>query len=66
VCLGIFLLAGNSIVWVLTLWAIVNASAANVDVWITALVLRYPSSAYVIDEQDGMRILLPEGNTMAE
>jgi hypothetical protein len=27
-CLGIFLLASNSIVWVLALWAIVNASAA--------------------------------------
>jgi hypothetical protein len=66
VCLGIFFLAGNSIVWVLTLWAVVNAGAANVDVWITALVLRCPGSAYVVDERDGMRILLPEGNTLAE
>jgi hypothetical protein len=59
ICLGIFLLAGNSIVWVLALWAIVNASAANADVWITAIVLRYASSAYVVDERDGLRILLP-------
>jgi hypothetical protein len=66
ICLGIFLLARNSIVWVLALWAIVNASAANADVWITALVLRYPRSAYVVDERDGMRILLAEGDTMAE
>jgi hypothetical protein len=61
-CLGIFLLASNSIVWVLALWAIVNASAANADVWITALVLRYPRSAYIVDERDGMRILLAEGD----
>ncbi len=65
-CLGIFLLASNSIVWVLALWAIVNASAANADVWITALVLRYPRSAYVVDERDGMRILLAEGDAMVE
>jgi hypothetical protein len=65
-CIGIFLLASNSIVWVLALWAIVNASAANADVWITALVVRYPRSAYVVDELDGMRILLAEGDTMAE
>jgi hypothetical protein len=64
--LGILLLASTSLVWVLALWAIVNASAANVDIWITALVLRYPKSAYVVDEQDGMRILLPESNAMAE
>lgn len=58
-CMGIFLLAAKSVVWVLALWAIVNASAANADVWITSIVLRYPRSAYVVDEQDGMRILLP-------
>jgi hypothetical protein len=65
-CLGIVLLASNSIVWVLALWAIVNASAANADVWITALVLRYPRSAYVVDERDGMRILLAQDDAMAE
>jgi len=65
-CMGIFLLASNSIVWVLALWAIVNASAANADVWITALVVRYPRSAYVVDELDGIRILLAEDDTMAE
>jgi hypothetical protein len=65
-CLGIVLLASNSIVWVLALWAIVNASASNADVWITAVVFRYPRSAYVIDERDGMRILLAQDGTMAE
>jgi len=66
ICLGIFLLASNSIVWVLALWAIVNASAANADVWITALILRYTRSAYVIDERDGIRILLPQSDAKAE
>jgi hypothetical protein len=61
-CLGIVFLAGNSMVWVLALWAIVNASAANADVWITVIVFRYPGSAYVVDEQDGMRILLPQSD----
>jgi hypothetical protein len=64
--LGIFFLAGNLIVWVLALWAIVNASAANVDVWITTIVLRYPRSVYVVDERDGMRILLPQSEAKAE
>jgi len=64
--LGIFLLASRSIVWVLALLAIVYASAANADIWITALVVRYHSSAYVVDEQDGMRILLRGSNAMAE
>lgn len=63
---GIFLLASKSIVWVLALWAIVNASAANVDVWVTAIVLRHPKAAYVVDEQDGMRILVPKSTIQAE
>lgn len=66
ICLGIALLASNSIVWVLALWGIVNASAANADVWITTLVLRYPRSAYIVDERDGMRILLAQDDTMAK
>lgn len=64
--LGILFLAGNLIVWVLALWAIVNASAANADVWITTIVLRFPRSAYVVDERDGMRILLPQYEAKAE
>lgn len=65
-CLGIFLLAGSSLVWVLALWAIINASAANADVWIAVMLLRYPSTAYIVDEQDGMRILLPQSETKAQ
>lgn len=65
-CLGILLLAGNSIVWILALWAIVNASASSADVWISALLLKYPRSAYIVDERDGMRILLLQNNVKAE
>jgi hypothetical protein len=39
-----------------------NASAANADVWITALLLNYPAAAYVVDERDGLRILVPSGD----
>ena len=63
--LGIVLSAGNSLVWVLSLWAVVNASSSNVDVWITILVLRYPASAYVVDEREGMRIFLPVDDALA-
>jgi len=62
-CLGIVLLSGTPLVWLLALGAIVNASAASADLWITAIVLRYPASAYVVDERDGMRILVPQGDT---
>ncbi len=65
-CLVIVMLSSTSIVWVLALWAIINASAASADVWITAIVLRYPASAYIVDERDGMRILLPQSDTNVE
>lgn len=58
-CCGIVIQAGTSTVWSLAIWATINASMAIGDLWIAALVLRYHSSAYVIDEQDGMRIFLP-------
>jgi hypothetical protein len=58
-CAGIGLLAGTSMVWYLALWGVVNASAANADAWIAAVVLRHPVDAHVVDELDGMRILVP-------
>jgi hypothetical protein len=33
--------------------------AAIGDLWIIAITLGYPPHAYVIDEKDGIRILLP-------
>lgn len=58
-CCGILIQAGTSVVWLLAIWATINGSATIGDLWITTIVLRYPSSAYVIDERDGMRIFLP-------
>jgi len=36
-----------------------NASGAIGDMWLTMIVLRYPATAYVMDERDGLRIFLP-------
>jgi hypothetical protein len=58
-CLGILLLAGSVIVWMLPVYAVTNGGGAIGDVWMSLIVLRYPSYAYVVDERDGMRIFLP-------
>ena len=57
--IGFLLLAGTSSAWVIALWAVVNAGASNADLRIAALVGRYPRSATVVDERDGLRVLLP-------
>jgi hypothetical protein len=58
-CAGIVLLAGTSMVWYLAFWGVVNASAASADVWIAAVVLRHPAGSHVVDELDGLRVLVP-------
>jgi hypothetical protein len=62
-CLGILLLAGSSIVWMIPVYAVVNGGGSIVDVWMSLIVLRYPSHAYVVDERAGMRIFLPASET---
>jgi len=57
--LGMILLAGSAVVGLLALCATVNAAGAVGDLWIIGIVLRYPPSTYVVDEQDGVRIFLP-------
>jgi len=52
-------LAGSPVVWMAALWATFNAAGAGGDMWISAIVLRCPASAYIVDERDGMRIFLP-------
>lgn len=59
-CCGIAILSGSSMIWLLLLWGTVNASTAGADLWIAAIVLRYPASTYVVNERDGMRIFLPQ------
>lgn len=58
VVLGMALLNGTEWVALLAFFGTVNASGAAGDVWIMTIVLRYPANAYVIDERDGMRVLL--------
>lgn len=56
--LGIF--AGTIMVPALVVGAVVNAAGACGDVYMAWLTARYPAVAYVIDEEDGMRVFLPQ------
>jgi hypothetical protein len=60
VVLGMWLLQGTLWVALLGICGIVNASGAIGDIWITMIVLRYPVTAYVMDERDGIRVFLPK------
>ena len=61
-CLGILLLAGSTIVWMLPVYALTNGGGSIGDLWMSVIVLRYPSHAYVVDERDGMRVFVPKDN----
>jgi len=54
-------LTGSVIVAVL---AALNIGGAVGDLWIMAIVLKYPPTAYIGDEKDGMRIFLPEEDSI--
>ena len=58
VVLGMWLLQGTLWVALLGICGIFNASGAIGDMWITMLVLRYATTAYVMDERDGIRVFL--------
>lgn len=57
--LGIWLTQGTHWVALFAFIAIVNAVAAVTDLWLIAILLRYPSNAWTVDDEDGMRILMP-------
>jgi hypothetical protein len=57
--LGMFLLQGTDWVALLTLCGVINGSGALGDLWLVSIVLRYPKIAYIVDERDGIRVLLP-------
>jgi hypothetical protein len=57
--LGMFLLQGTGWVALLTLCAAINGSGALGDLWLVSIVLRYPRKACIVDERDGIRILMP-------
>mgnify|MGYP001608156931 CR=1 FL=1 len=60
VVLGMWLLPGTLWGALLGICGAVNASGAIGDMWMTMIVLRYATSAYVMDEQDGIRVFLPK------
>jgi hypothetical protein len=55
---GMFLLQGTNWGALLALSATVNGCGAIGDMWIVSRVLRYPKTAYVVDERDGFRVLM--------
>jgi hypothetical protein len=60
VVLGMWLLQGTPWVVLLGICGIINASGAVGDMWITMIVLRYATTARIMDEQDGIRVFLPK------
>jgi hypothetical protein len=59
------LLSGSAWVGLLVIIATLNATGAIGNMWITALVLRYPAHVYLMDERDGVRIFMPGEDTPA-
>ena len=59
VILGMWFAQGSTL-WValLAICGAINASGAIGDLWIAIIVLRYASTAYVMDERDGVRVFL--------
>lgn len=56
--LGMWFLSGTFWVAALAIGGVINASGAIGDLWITWIVLRFPVTAYVVDEKDGIRVFL--------
>jgi hypothetical protein len=57
--LGIWLSRGTAWVAVFALIAVTSAGASANNFWTIVNLLRYPSSAWTVDDEHGMRILLP-------
>lgn len=60
--LGIRLVQGTAWVALFALIAVVSAGASTSHLWVIAILLRYPSSAWTVDDEHGMRILFPIEN----
>ena len=60
VVLGMWLLQGTLWVALLGFCGVINASGAVGDLWITTIVLRYKTTAYIMDERDGIRVFMPK------
>lgn len=57
--IGIWLTQGTSWVALFAFIAVVSAGASASHLWEIVHLLRYPSSAWAVDDEHGMRILLP-------
>ncbi len=57
--LAMIVLAGTPWVGLLAFCAAANAAGATGDLWMVRIALRYPSTARLMDERDGVRIFLP-------
>ncbi|MBN2004497.1 MAG: DUF3267 domain-containing protein [Anaerolineae bacterium] len=58
-CILLALPQNGAFVAMIVVFATVNAAGAIGDLWITGIVLRYPPQAYIVDEKDGIRVLMP-------
>jgi hypothetical protein len=59
--LGIGLLPGSPWTTLVVICGAVNASGAIGDLWMARIALRYPTTARIVDERDGMRVFVPNG-----
>jgi hypothetical protein len=60
VLLGIVFLPTPTWLPVVMFCGVLNASGAIGDMWMTRIALRYPATAYIMDEKEGMRVFLPQ------
>ncbi len=58
--LGVIVLQGSAWIALLAWCAALNAGGSAGDLWMSRTVLRYPMTAHVVDERDGIRVLLPQ------
>lgn len=63
--LGIWLVQGTAWVALFSLITVVSAMVSTSHLWELVKRFRYPSSAWVVDDEHGMRILLPMENKQA-
>jgi hypothetical protein len=61
--IGIWLTQGTASVALFAFMAVVSAGASTSHLWEIVYLLRFPSSAWAVDDEHGMRILLPMDGT---
>ncbi|MBN1933605.1 MAG: DUF3267 domain-containing protein [Anaerolineae bacterium] len=47
------------LVWTMVFCAALNAGSSVGDLWLVRVALGYPSSTYIVDERDGLRVFMP-------